>query len=73
MDEFWSLTRQTITNNNQRELPLQLDSVGRLKKLMFDWTKENEIRLHTIDCVDPFVLRLRGIHHRVQYLQCLFR
>lgn len=42
--------------NEHRELPLQLDFVDRLKKVMLDWAKENQIRLHTIDCVVPFVL-----------------
>lgn len=40
----------------QIELPLQLDFVYRLKKLMIDWAKQNEIKLHTIDCVIPFIL-----------------
>lgn len=39
-----------------RELPLQLDFVDRLKKLTLDWATQNEIRLHTVDCVVPFVL-----------------
>jgi hypothetical protein len=39
-----------------RELPIQLEFIDRLKKLMLDWTKENQIKLHTIHCVVPFVL-----------------
>lgn len=45
----------------QIELPLQLDFVDRLKKLLLDWTKQNEIRLHTVDCVVPFVLTDKGL------------
>jgi hypothetical protein len=39
-----------------RTLPLQLSFVERLKKLMIEWAKQNEIRLHTIECVVPFLL-----------------
>lgn len=39
-----------------RDLSLQLVFVERLKKLILDWTKQNEIRLHTVHCVVPFVL-----------------
>lgn len=40
----------------QPKLPLQLDFVDRLKNLILDWAKQSEIRLHTVDCVIPFVL-----------------
>jgi len=39
-----------------RELPIQIDFAGRLKKLILDWTKQNGIRLHMVDSVVPFVL-----------------
>ena len=39
-----------------RELPIQLNFVDRLKKLILDWTMQNEIRLHWVDYVVPFVL-----------------
>lgn len=38
-----------------RELPLQLDFVNRVKKLMLDWTIQDQIKLHTIECVVPLV------------------
>jgi hypothetical protein len=40
----------------QKESPLQLKYVEKLKKLMLDWTSQNGIKLHTIDCVIPFTL-----------------
>jgi hypothetical protein len=44
-----------------RVLPLQLAFVDRVKKLMLDWTKQKEIRLHTVDCIVPFVLTDKSI------------
>jgi hypothetical protein len=52
----------------QIELPLQLDFVDRLKKLLLDWTKQNEIRLHTVDCVVPFVLTDKGLSEGSPFL-----
>jgi hypothetical protein len=42
--------------NQNIEIPLQLNYVDSIKKLMLDWAKQNEIKLHTIDCVVPFVI-----------------
>lgn len=38
------------------ELPIQLDYVDRVKKIMIDWARQNKISLKTIECVVPFVL-----------------
>ncbi len=39
----------------QRELPIQLDFVDRIKMSILDWTKQNGIKLHMVDYVVPFV------------------
>lgn len=44
------MKKETVHN----ELPIQLDFVDRLKMLMLDWTKQNEINLCTVECVVPF-------------------
>jgi hypothetical protein len=40
----------------QTQLPLQLDFVDKVKNAMLGWTSRSKLRLHTIECVVPFVL-----------------
>jgi len=49
------------------ELPIQLDYVDRVKKIMIDWARQNKICLKTIECVVPFVLTDKSLSVWVFY------
>lgn len=45
----------------ERDNPLQLDFVGKVKNLTIDWARGLNIKLHTIETVVPFVTTDKGL------------